>query len=197
MLQELNHHLLLSNIAKYIVLAAPDEQLLVSKFNLLQVSRKELLVKQGDPCRHIFFILSGGIRAFHTANDGRESTIMFGIRDWWITDMNCFVNQKPALLSLEALEESTLMCLSWDDMETLYTKIPQFERYIRILMQNAYIREQQRALENITYSTEERYQCFINKYPFISKRFTQKQIASYLGVTPEFLSSVKRKSHKS
>lgn len=193
----MNHDLLLGNIAKHIALTASDEKLLVSKFNHLQVARRELLVKQGEPCRHIFFILSGGIRAFHTAGDGRESTIMFGIQDWWITDMNCFVNQKPALLSLEALEESTLMCLSWDDMEALYAEIPQFERYMRILMQNAYIREQQRALENITYSTEERYQRFISKYPFISKRFTQKQIASYLGVTPEFLSTVKRKSHKS
>ena len=197
MLQKMNHNLLLANIAKHIVLTASKEQLLVSKFSLLQVGRKELLIKQGEPCRHIYFILSGGIRAFHTASDGRESTIMFGIQDWWITDMNCFVNQKVAVLSLEALEESTLMCLSWDDMEALYTQIPQFERYIRILMQNAYIREQQRALENITYSTEERYQRFISKYPFISKRFTQKQIASYLGVTPEFLSTVKRKSHKS
>jgi len=111
--------------------------------------------------------------------------------------MNCFVNQKPALLSLETLEESSLMSLSLDNMEVLYFEIPKFERYIRILMQNAYIREQQRVLENITYSTEERYLRFISKYPIVSKRFTQKQIASYLGITPEFLSTVKRRSHKS
>lgn len=189
--------ILLTNIGKHIALTTSEQKLLVSKFSFLRVDRRELLIRQGEPCRHIFFILTGGIRAFHTASDGRESTIMFGIQDWWITDMNCFVNQQPALLSLEALEESTLMSLSWNDMEALYTQIPQFERYFRILMQNAYIREQQRILENITYPTEERYLRFISKYPFISKRFTQKQIASYLGVTPEFLSTVKRKSHKS
>lgn len=193
----MTHAPLLANIGKHIELTTAEERLLLSKFNLLQVARKRLLLRQGEPCRQIFFILSGGIRAFHTASDGRESTIMFGIQDWWITDMNCFVNQKPALLSLETLEESSLMSLSLDNMEVLYFEIPKFERYIRILMQNAYIREQQRVLENITYSTEERYLRFISKYPIVSKRFTQKQIASYLGITPEFLSTVKRRSHKS
>lgn len=189
--------LLVANVRKHISLSSSEAELLISKFTFVHVARKAILLKQGESCHYIYFILSGGIRAYHSSQDGRESTIMFGIKDWWITDMNCFVNHLPALVSLEALEESTLLRISWNQMETLYQEIPQFERYFRILMQNAYIREQQRVLENITYPTEERYLRFIKKYPSISKRFTQKQIASYLGITPEFLSAVKRKSYKS
>jgi CRP-like cAMP-binding protein len=122
---------------------------------------------------------------------------MFAIKDWWITDMYCFLNQKPALLNIEALEESRVLQLKFAHLEELYKKIPKFERFFRILMQNAYVREQLRVLDTISLTTEERYYRFIHKYPQIVKRVSQKQIASYLGVTPEFLSTVKRKSSDS
>jgi CRP-like cAMP-binding protein len=118
---------------------------------------------------------------------------MFAIQDWWITDMNCFVNQKPALLSIEALEESKIVALDYYLLEELYRSVPKFERFFRILFQNAYIREQLRVLQSISFTTEERYQQFVEKYPAVAQKVTQKQIASYLGVTPEFLSSIKRK----
>ncbi len=118
---------------------------------------------------------------------------MFAVQDWWITDMNCFVNQKPAMLFIEALEDSKVLELDFDLLETLYQKASKFERFFRILFQNAYIREQLRALYNISCSTEERYKQFVQKYPVIVEKVTQKQIASYLGVTPEFLSLIKKK----
>jgi len=118
---------------------------------------------------------------------------MFGIEDWWITDMYCFANQKPAMLSLETLEETSVFTLDFDSFEHLLQKLPKFERLFRILFQNAYSREQLRVLDSISLSTEERYYKFVNKYPNLAKKVTQKQIASYLGVTPEFLSSVKKK----
>ncbi len=118
---------------------------------------------------------------------------MFAVKDWWITDMNCFVNRKPALLSIEALEDSKVMELDFFLLEALYQKTPKFERFFRILFQNAYIREQLRALHNISFTTEQRYRQFVANYPAIVDKVTQKQIASYLGVTPEFLSSVKNK----
>ncbi len=186
---------LFSNIQKHIHLTSSEILHLASKFEEKYILRKELLLNQGSPCRDIFFIAAGSLRAFHRSQDGRESTIMFGIKDWWITDMNCFINQKPALLNIIALEDSIVFKLDFNVLEQLYTEIPKFEKYFRILMQNAYIREQQRILENITYSSEERYNRFVTKYPFISQKVTQKEIASYLGITPEFLSSIKRKSH--
>lgn len=118
---------------------------------------------------------------------------MFAVQDWWITDMDSFINRKPALLSIKALETSGVIEWSFDWLEELYDKFPKFERFFRILFQNAYIREQRRVLHNISLTTEERYRQFVESYPAIVKKITQKQIASYLGVTPEFLSSVKKK----
>jgi len=118
---------------------------------------------------------------------------MFAVKVWWITDMNCFANQKPALLSLEALEDSKVFVLDFDFFEILTSSLPTFERFFRILFQNAYAREQLRIQDSISLSTEERYLGFLKKYPQIAEKVTQKQIASYLGVTPEFLSTVKQK----
>ena len=181
------------NIQKHIRLGDSESAYLSSLFIVNEVERKELVLKQGQICKKLFFVESGSLRAFNTNSNGKESTIMFAMEDWWITDMDCFINQKPALLSIEALEKSKIVALDFHLLEALYQKIPKFERFFRILFQNAYVREQQRVLCNISSTTEERYQQFVKKYPAIAEKVTQKQIASYLGVTPEFLSSVKKK----
>ena len=157
------------------------------------IQKKELVLQQGQISKKLYFVELGSLRAYNVNDEGKESTIMFAVQDWWITDMNCFANQKPALLSIEALEKSRIMELDFQLLEELYQKIPKFERFFRILFQNAYIREQLRTLHNISFTTEERYWQFVEKYPEIVAKVTQKQIASYLGVTPEFLSSVKKK----
>jgi CRP-like cAMP-binding protein len=122
--------------------------------------------------------------------NGKESTIMFAIADWWITDMYCFLNRQPAMLNIEALESSQLLRLSIDDLEKLYIHVPKFERFFRIIMQNAYTREQLRIIQNLSLSAEERYDNFLTKYLQIVKQVTQKQIASYPGITPEFVSAI-------
>lgn len=187
------HTKLFTNIKKHIVLDDFDKEYLKSIFSLEVIPRKELLLQQGEFCRKLFFMEAGSLRAFNLTEDGKEATIMFAIEDWWITDMHGFINQEPALLSLEALENSTILSLNFDAFEELLKRIPKFERFFRILFQNAYVREQLRVLDSISLSTEERYKKFKTKYPQIVEKVTQKQIASYLGVTPEFLSAIKKK----
>lgn len=182
-----------TNIQKHISLNEAEKGYLGSIFEVKEVARKELILIQGQACKKIYFVVSGSLRAFHINTEGKDSTIMFAIQDWWITDMYCFINQKPALVAIEALENCRLLALDFSSLEELYIKIPKFERFFRILFQNAYSREQLRALDTISYTTEERYYRFVNKYPAIVQKITQKQIASYLGVTPEFLSSIKKK----
>ncbi|QCX02346.1 Crp/Fnr family transcriptional regulator [Aggregatimonas sangjinii] len=155
--------------------------------------KNELLLDQGQVCKNLFFVEEGSLRAYHLNREGKEATIMFAIEDWWISDMYCFANQKPAMVSLEALEASKVVALSFDVFGLLVQRLPKFERFFRILFQNAYAREQLRILDAISFTTEQRYHRFVSKYPHIAKKVTQKQIASYLGVTPEFLSSVKKK----
>ena len=181
------------NIQKHISLSPVEIQHFTSLLSVRDIQRKELILKQEQICRSIYFVEAGSLRAFNLNDDGKECTLMFAVHDWWITDMNCFINQKPAMLSIEALEASKIIELTFDALEGLYKSNPKFERLFRILFQNAYSREQLRALHNISLKTEERYHKFVEKYPAIMEKITQKQIASYLGVTPEFLSTIKKK----
>jgi CRP-like cAMP-binding protein len=180
------------NIQRHIVLTAEERDWISAVFEVKDVPKKERVLEQGQICRKLYFVESGSLRAYNSNKQGKESTIMFAVQDWWITDMYSFVNQKPALLSLETLEDSRLYSLDFLALEQLFTKIPKLERFFRILFQKAYVREQLRVLDAISRTTEDRYARFVAKYPQITSKVTQKQIASYLGVTPEFLSSVKK-----
>jgi len=184
---------LFCNIEKHITLDHFDKDYLKANISFTEIPKKELLFEQGKFCRKLFFVESGSLRAYNLTEKGKEATIMFAVQDWWITDMHSFLDQKPAVLSLETLEDSKLFTLYFDAFEELLRKIPKFERFFRILFQKAYVREQLRVLDSISLSTEERYQKFRMKYPQIVEKVTQKQIASHLGVTPEFLSAVKKK----
>ena len=189
----MNDYHILKNIRKHIQLSDSESEYLLSVLIVKKAQKKELVLRQGQTCEKLFFVESGSLRAFNVNSNGKESTIMFAVQDWWITDMDCFINRKPALLSIEALEDNKIISLDFHVLEELYRSVPKFERFFRILFQNAYIREQLRVFQNISSTTEERYQQFIEKYPAIAQKVTQKQIASYLGVTPEFLSAVKKK----
>lgn len=181
------------NFAKHISLNELENKLVLSVLEEKRIRKKELVMRQSQYCRKIYFVEEGSLRAFNVNDDGKESTIMFAVSDWWITDMDSFMNQAPSNLSIMALEDSKILTLEYDKLQMLFAKVPKFERFFRILFQNAYIREQRRAFHNISMTTEERYLQFVNNYPAIVEKITQKQIASYLGITPEFLSAIKKK----
>ena len=183
---------LFANIQKHIDLNALDIKYLKSIFSIKEIKKKELVLSQGQVCKKLFFVEQGSLRAFNSNEAGKEATLMFAVKDWWITDIYCFANQKPAMLSLEALEDSRVVVLDFNAFEILLQRLPKFERFFRILFQNAYAREQLRILDAISLATEERDRRFVTKYTQIVEKVTQKQIATYLGVTPEFLSSVKK-----
>ncbi|UTX49755.1 Crp/Fnr family transcriptional regulator [Chryseobacterium sp. MA9] len=190
-------YLILKNISRHISLTNLEQSYFLSLLKEKKVAKKKLILQQQHACKEINFVQTGILRAFHMDTTGKESTIMFAVPDWWITDMYCFINQKPAMLNIEALEESSILQLQKDHLNDLYHKIPKFERFFRIMMQNAYIREQLRTIENLSLPAEERYYNFLQKYPEAVKRIRQKQIASYLGITPEFLSLIKSKQKNS
>lgn len=185
------HELVLQNVSKHISLNEEEKTYFISLLKQKQVLKKECILKEGQLCRHINFVNTGILRAYYNCKDEKESTIMFAVQDWWITDMYCFIDQKPAMLQIEAVENSNVLQLQKIDLDKLYIKVPKFERFFRIIMQNAYIREQLRIIQNLSLTAEERYNNFLEKYPHVAKQVTQKQIASYLGVTPEFLSTVR------
>ena len=187
----MTHNLILKNIAKHVSLDKDETAFFLSLLKYKELKRKNFLLKEGQICKTINYVHSGTLRAYYLDKSGKESTIMFAISDWWITDMFCFINQQPAMLFIEAIENSSVLQLKKESLDNLYVKVPKFEKFFRVIMQNAYIREQLRVIQNLSLSAEKRYYNFLAKYPQIVKQVTQKQIASYLGVTPEFLSTIR------
>jgi CRP-like cAMP-binding protein len=182
----------LKSIAKHINLDQEETTLFQSLVKSKTVIKKTLLLNAGENCKYLFYVQSGALRAFYLDKEGKESTIMFAVADWWVTDMYCYLNNKSAMMYIEALEDSSVLQLSKEGFEKLLIDVPKFEKFFRILMQNAYTREQLRIIENLSSSAEDRYESFLQKYPHIAKMLKQKQIASYLGITPEHLSAMKK-----
>ncbi|WP_298925272.1 Crp/Fnr family transcriptional regulator [uncultured Allomuricauda sp.] len=182
---------ILHNVSKHIQLNSKEIELFTSYLTEKRLGKGQVLLEQGAFCDGISFVNNGILRAYFLSEEGKETTIMFAIKDWWVTDMFAFTKKKKSMLSIEALEPSMVFLLSKVNFERLLLEIPKFERFFRILMQNAYIREQQRGLENLSLTAKKKYDIFMEKYPSIASQLNQKQIASYLGITPEFLSMVR------
>lgn len=184
---------ILKNIARHITLNEEEIVLFTAVLKKKELKRKEVILKPEQPCTLINYVDQGVLRAYYTDKNGNENIIMFAVSDWWITDMHSFAGEKPSMLTIEAVENSIILQLHKEDLEKLFLKAPKFERFFRILMQNAYVREQLRAVQNLSMTSEERYLHFIKKYPQFANQVPLKQIASYLGMTPEFLSAIRKK----
>ncbi len=189
----MDYGLLIKNISKHISLTDEEMSYLTGLMLCRHVAKKQFLLKEGQVAKNISYVNSGALRAYYTDKDGNENIIMFAINDWWVTDIYSFTTGQPALLSIEAMENSMVYDLSKTNLEELFTTVPKFERFFRIIMQNSYVREQLRSIQNLSISAEERYINFVTKYPQFVQRVPQKQIASYLGITPEFLSAIRKK----
>ncbi|MEK6479847.1 Crp/Fnr family transcriptional regulator [Catalinimonas sp. 4WD22] len=187
----MNKDLVFANISKHIELTQEEREHVVKLFEECSLKKNEFILRQGDPCNYINFVNEGTLRAFFANSNGKESTLMFAVKDWWITDMYCFLNELPAMVSIQAVEKSNILKLSKKNLDVLFHIMPSFNTFFRILMQNAYCREQLRMIQNLSLPAQERYENFISKYPQIAKKIPLKHIASYLGVTPEFLSTVR------
>jgi CRP-like cAMP-binding protein len=185
---------ILKNISKHISLDDAEIKLFTARLTSRTIQKKEIILKAGEVCSHLNYVQDGVLRAYYSDQQGNENIIMFAIHDWWITDMYSFATQNPAVFHIDALEESSIIQLEKKNLDDLYQSVPKFERFFRIIIQNAYIREQLRIVENLSLSASQRYENFVSKYPKFIEQIPLKQIASYLGITPEFLSVIRKKS---
>jgi CRP-like cAMP-binding protein len=184
---------ILKNVGKHITLSKKDATFFTSLLAAKGVRKHELILSEGKACRHIYYVNNGAFRSFCIDTKGNERVVMFAIDDWWITDMHSFALEKGAIVSIAAIEDSEIFELDKSDLETLYVKVPAFERFFRIMMQNAYVREQLRVTQNLTLDAGQRYYSFLARYPQFMQRIPLGMIASYLGVTPQFLSVVRKR----
>jgi CRP-like cAMP-binding protein len=192
----MDYNLVLQNVSRHIALDKEEISYFTGLLSHKEVRRKEFLLQAGAIAKHINFIHSGALKAYYLDVKSDENIIMLAVDDWWITDMYSFTSGKPAMQYISAIEDSVVYQLQKNDFDQLLVRIPVFERFFRILMQNAYIREQLRVIQNLSMPAEERYLNFLKKYPQLVQRVTQKQIASYIGVSPEFLSAMRKRLQK-
>jgi CRP-like cAMP-binding protein len=185
--------LLLDHVGRYIDLDLQERQLFLSLMQPATVLRKTFLLRQGEVCRYETFILEGCLRVYAIDEQGTEHTLQFGIEDWWVGDLYSFLAGAPSSYMISAIEDTRVLQISRRNLEQLYERVPKFERFFRVIIQNAFIAQQRRINENLSLTGEERYLRFLAKYPRLEQRVSQKQIASYLGITPEFLSMIRRR----
>jgi CRP-like cAMP-binding protein len=185
--------LLLKNVRRHIRLDEEQQSLLVASLEPKSIKKKTILLKAGEVCRHSIFVVEGALKSHVTDEDSNEHVINFAVSGWWIADMNSLITEKPAVQSIEAIADSKVLLLSRRKQESLYQTVPQFERFFRILAENALVANQQRVINNLTLTAGERYLQFIDKYRLVVDCAPLHNIASYLGMTPEFLSKIRRR----
>lgn len=183
--------LILQNISKHVALTADEEQLFLSKVETKHYKSKTLLLNAGEVCKHGYFVNSGMLRSFNINDNIVEHVLSFACEGWWISDMYSYISQKPGNLFIEVLEDAEVVVLSKVNQEILYSEIPKLERFFRILIENSLVAHQERLMDNLSLSAEERFEKFCKKYPTLIQKIPQKHIASFIGVTPEFLSKMK------
>ncbi|WP_298537134.1 Crp/Fnr family transcriptional regulator [uncultured Algibacter sp.] len=183
---------LLEYIKNYVSLTTQEEAFLLSKVSYRKYLRGQYIVQQGDICKHECFVISGCTKMFHVDETGQEHILMFSIEDWWTSDMGSFITQTPADFNVMCLEPTELVMFSYDIIEELYLEIPKLERFFRQIIEKAFVASQKRIVRNFSLSAKDRYVYFKTQYPLIEKRIPQYMVASYLGITKEFLSKIKK-----
>lgn len=189
----MNTDLILQNISRHIQLDKTEIDFFISLLQFKKLKRKEFLLKQGDVCKTENFIVKGCLRTYTIDENGTEHIVMFGIEDWWMGDLYSFLTQSPANYFIDALEDTEILQITKSNLDKLYERVPKFERFFRLILQNAFIAQQQRINQNLSFTAEQAYLDFITKYPRLEQRLSQKQISSYLGITPVFLSMLRKK----
>lgn len=189
--------MIIDHVLRRIELTAAEQAHFVSLLKVRKLLPRQYLVQQGEVCQYESYVCKGFLRSFHVDEKGNDHTLHFAMEDWWISDSTSFHLQVPATRNIVALEASVLLQIEKSDLEQLYKDIPAFERFWRILEQKGGIAQDQRILNAISMTGAERYEALITKYPTLEQRMPQRHIASYLGITPVFLSQIRKQLSRS
>lgn len=183
--------LLFKNIQRQVPLSDKDKKTLSDVFHVKKIKRRQFLAEAGEPTKHLYFVLQGCLRAYYIDKNGFEHVVSFAIEDWWMSDFG-FHTGSTAILTIDALEDSEVLYIDKASLDRLYDEVPQLDRYYRIILQNALMAQMQRIMQMNSFNAEDRYVAFQKKYPQFVRRIPQKYLASFLGITPEFLSKLKK-----
>ncbi len=183
---------LISHFNSYLALSNEEIEAVTKRATERKIKRRQYILQEGDLCKHYNFIVSGCFKMYSVDNNGKEHNIQFGAENNWLADIGSLHSKKPSKLFIEAIEPSTILQIELKDLVFLYNSHPKFNLIFRVIIENSFIELQNRVLQNISNTAEERYISFLNQYPNLSNRLPNTQIASFLGITPEFLSNIRK-----
>ena len=189
---------ILGAIEKHITLDDVERSVLLSSLESRLLKAGDVIARSGEQSQHFIFVNMGCLMTYFTDSDGVERVLQFATASWWTGDLDSFSRHTKSCYTTRAIIDTEVFLISPTAFETLLEKVPKLEKYFRILFQNSLVAHGRRITEINSYSAEERYESFRQRYPTLEQFVPQKYIASYLGVTPEFLSKVRRRlTHKS
>jgi len=181
------------HLEKFISVSDEEFDKIWSYFKVMHVSKKEILQEEGKTCRYQYFVLTGCLRKFLVNEKGVEVTTEFALETWWLSDNRAFEFQTEALFSIQAVENSEILTIDFQSLEKLYRDFPVMERYFRFVYQRAFAAYQMRIKYLYTLSKEDYFFHFYDSYPAFVQRVPQYLLASFLGLTPEYLSELRKK----
>jgi CRP-like cAMP-binding protein len=184
---------LIGHFQELVPLDDGDIATLLPKLEVKKLNKKEYVLQPGQVSRHMRFIAEGSMRVYYLDEKNQEHTLQLGIENWWVNDLYSYFSGKPSRMFIQANEATTLMQISKTNLETLYKEVPRLSDFFRMKTQAAYVVLQERTIEHMSVDAYTRYNAFISEYRQLEQRFPQYMIASYLGVTPEFLSYLRKK----
>lgn len=187
---------IISHFEKYLSLNDEEIQALMSRITERRIKRRQFLLQEGDICKSFTYVQSGCFKMYGVDNKGVEHNLAFAVENDWISDIGSLHKEQPSKLFIEAIEPSVVLQISKGDLWYLYTNHPKFDRNFRVIIEDKYIELQDRLLQTVSATALERYESFVDQYPHLANRLPSTQIASYLGVTPEFLSKIKNDRFK-
>jgi len=191
------HESLLLNISKHVKLSPEEIRLFNTFWTTKTLEKGDYLLQNGEVCKTDNYVISGSLKAFYiNPEKGTEEILYFAIDDWWATDILSFQKQEPSMYTIQALERTELLQIQHLAFQKMLAEIPRLERYFRIILEGYTASLQRRIVINNTYDAAHRYADFLENYPQLTKRVPQYLIASYLGVTPEFISRIRKNKPK-
>lgn len=180
---------------RYLVFTNEEVDVFFQHLKSVTFKKRAFLLKEGSVCHHQFFILHGLVRFFYIDDKGNEQTTQFGIENWWVTNTESFILQTPSTLNIQALEDTSVLTLTKTALDELYLQVPKLERLFRIITEKTLIALQRRDSFYMKKNSEEKYQQIVHLLPDFLQRVPQYMLASYLGMTPEHLSAIRKNNH--
>jgi len=185
---------LISHIRNYIHFEDSDIEILSQYITLLDLKSKQFVLEEGQVCKAYYFIETGCMRMFFHNDKGTEQTIQFALESWWMTDYMSLSNQKPSDYYIQAIENSSVLAIGFHDFQKMILESPSLERYFRLVTERALAASQFRMKLLYELSKEEIYKHFKTSFPEFVQRVPQYMLASFLGLTPEYLSEIRKKN---